>query len=156
MTNKNLIERARAFDFHISLTLEEINKVEQELKLKLPQDFTELCSIYSYECFQRFEFLNFGMDKGVISETLDLRKACNLPNNYLVLEEDDPGMVLMKINEDASSEVIICSYYDFDSICLGRPYEENPTIFSSFTDFYEFLINEEEKMRAEDAVESKM
>lgn len=124
--------------------------VQTKLNILFPYDFKRLCSFYGYNFFRVFPFYNFENEEGVIGETLRLRRECKLPDNYLVLAQDDHRVVLMKINSPYSSEVILCSYYDFNNICAGKPMEENPTIFPCFVDFYEFLLDEEEKIQAED------
>ena len=144
---RKLISRATSLGWDIVLTSTEIAKVEKELEIVLPKDFKTLCGNCSYEAAFFFEFYNFGDLEGVIGETLGLRKACSLPGNYLVLAMDDAGPVLMKINSINSAEVILCSYKDFENICKTKPYYENPTIFPTFVDFYEFLLDKEEKIQ---------
>lgn len=123
-------------------------KIEYELNIKLSKDFITLNNYHRYDYLDNFEWYSF--DYGVPAETKSLRSACGLPHNYLILADDSPGPTLMKIVDDQTSEVILCSDYDFDCICKDKDFEENPIIFSSFTDFYEYLLDEEEKRLKEE------
>ena len=129
---------------------EVIKNAETKLNILLPKDFRILCTFYGYDYFHLFEFYNF--DIGVIEETLKFRKNCNLPHNYIVLTQDnDVSFVLLKTISAEESEVIWCDYMDFFNLCDGKPMVYNPTIFATFTDFYEFLLDEEEKSLAENS-----
>lgn len=130
--------------------MDSIKNVEKKLDILFPEDFKILCTFYGYDFFRYTAFFNFEMEEGVINETLSLRKEYNLPNNYLLLDQDEPGPILMKITSNDNAEVIMCSYGDFLNICGGKPYAEDPMIFPTFADFYEFLLDEEEKMRKEE------
>jgi hypothetical protein len=146
----NNLDLIKNLDVNPFLTVTEVNNVERELQLTLPNDFKRICSYCSYEFLGGFEFYSF--DIGVIKKNLEFRKNYNLPNNYIVLvQEDDVAFILLKTISTEKSEVIWCDYQDFFNLCDGEPMVYNPTIFPSFTDFYEFLLDEEEKSRAENA-----
>jgi hypothetical protein len=146
-----LTNRAKALYETISLTLEEIYYVQAKLNVELPDDFKKLCISCSYEISYPFDFLNFGTDDGVIGETQYYRKNYSLPDNYMILsQQDDVSFVLLKAISVDKSEVIWCDYQDFFNLCNSKSFQYNPTIFPTFTDFYEFLLDEEEKMRAEE------
>lgn len=66
-------------------------------------------------------------------------------------QQDDVSFLLLKTKSLDESEVIWYAYQYFFNLCDGKPMEYNPTIFPSFTDFFEYLLDEEEKMQAEDA-----
>lgn len=129
------------------LSEESIDKVEQQLKLILPIEFRVLCTFYGYDFFRFFDFLNFEREDGVIKHTQIWRQNINLPENYIVLSEDSESAVLMRIDKK-QAEVIWCSLEDVFNLCDGLPMQYNPTIFPTFTAFYEFLLDEEEKLRA--------
>lgn len=61
------------------------------------------------------------------------------------------SFLLLKTKSLDESEVVWCAYQHFFNLCDGRPMEYNPTIFPSFTDFFEYLLDEEQKMQAEDS-----
>lgn len=127
----------------IPITKEDIVLLENQLNVVLPNDFKKICAVCSYE-FISYIFHNFPED--VILETIALRERYNLPHEYIVLEStQDPGPILLKTESIDRCQVILCSHYDFRNICSRKPCNENPTIFISFTDFYEFLLDAEEK-----------
>ncbi|WP_375333523.1 SMI1/KNR4 family protein [Candidatus Tisiphia endosymbiont of Xenochironomus xenolabis] len=132
------------------LSEEMVKNVEIKLNIFFPEDFKILCNFYGYDFFRLFSFYNFEDEEGVIEETKYYRKKHNLPSNYLVLFSDDVSFVLLKIISTDKSKVIWCDYQDFFKLCEGHPMQYNPTIFPSFVDFYEYLLDEEEKIRAED------
>lgn len=147
-TIKSLIYRLEKITdkYKQPLPLKALNNIKNLTPfVKLPNDFVILNSICRCDFFSIFELYNFENEEGVVKNTKALRELYNLPNNYIVLAEDDPGLILMKINSEENAEVIMCSHYDFENICQGKPMEEDPTIFPTFTDFYEYLLDEEEK-----------
>lgn len=105
----------------------------------------------------RFDFLShidfFSMDQegdySVIGETLRLRKGANLPEDTLVLSENDASILLMKCFGD-HEEVYWIAIEDYYHYCDGKKLLYNPTIFPTFTDFFSYLLDEEEKQRREE------
>lgn len=126
--------------------------IEKELNIILPIDFKQLCQVCRYDYFDYFAFYNFRIEDkfSVIAQTKSLREVWGLPNEYVVLFEDDVSMIMLKTISVEKSEVIWLNQSDFDNICAGKHMQYNPTIFPCFVDFYEFLLDEEEKIRAED------
>jgi hypothetical protein len=154
MLNKKLsilIRRAKKLKLAPKLDLEEILLVEQALNIIFPDDFKEISSEYNYEYISAFEMYNFSLsdEYSVKGGTIKWRNSISLPSDYLVLGENGSSAIIMKI-ENNNSTIIWCALEDVFNLCDGKPMEYNPTIFPSFTDFFEFLIDEEEKMQAED------
>ena len=79
------------------IELEHIKNVERKLEIILPRDFKNISEIYSYEFLGGFNFLNFGLDNefSVINETIGYRRNVGLPDEYLVLYEDDASAIFM-------------------------------------------------------------
>lgn len=146
-----LIARAKSLRFAPVLNIEEIVSVEKTLKVIFPQDFKDICLRYDYEYIGPFEMYNFSLDDqySVKGGTISWRNNIGLPNNYIVLAENGSSAVIMKII-DKTSNIIWCALEDVLNICDGTPMKCNPTIFPSFTDFFEFLVNEEEKIQKEE------
>lgn len=142
-----LIAKARRLSEAPRLNLLDINQLEKTLKVLLSNDFKYIGNKYDYEYIDFFDFYSF--PTGIINKTKDLRKSCKLPNEYIVLAIDDVSVLLLKTMSSKKSEVIWCDEPDFFNICEGKTLQFNPTIFPSFTDFFEFLLDEEEKIRAE-------
>ena len=122
----------------IILTDEEMQKVESVLDIILPGDFKEINKKLGYESFLFFEFFSF--DMGVINKTKTWRKTIDLPNQYLVLSDDGESAVLLNTQDANNSTVIWCSLEDVLNLCSGKTMKYSPTIFKSFTDFYNFLL----------------
>jgi hypothetical protein len=133
------------------LKSEEIIAVEKALDVKLPKLFKELNSICSYEYASLFSFFNFGRSdaNSVISATLGIREKYTNSQNNIVLYLDDAGIVLLNTS-DKNAKVIWCSVYDLDNYFSEQPLAQECQLFNTFADFFKFLLDEEEKMRAED------
>lgn len=135
------------------LTETDIKLVEKELGVVFSSAFRELNAILRYDYLSAFEFLNFQTPYGVIEETLKLREFCNLPESYVVLTiEDDVRAVLLETvsNVNKENRVIFCTLYDLQNVNENGVMVEDPTIFPTFTDFFSYLLDQEEKLRAEE------
>lgn len=141
------------------LTRPEIDRLSHLLCVQFSSDFIALNEQYSYECLYGacIEFLCLYDSRdnysGVLNETLDYREKLKLPQRFVVLaDQGDSGIILMKTQNspDKSSPIIYCDQMDIDNIIQEKPLEYNPTIWPSFTDFFEYLVNEEEKMLEEE------
>jgi hypothetical protein len=149
-----LINKANTLCKAPILDRKEILQAEKKLEVILPNDFKYINSLYNYEYIGFFDFYSFSF--GVIEETLYYRTHYNLDNNYLVLSSDGSDFLLVNTKSLSESKVIWCSYNDFFNLCDGKPMEYNPTIFESFTDFFEYLVDEEDKMQSEDVLLHKI
>lgn len=153
MSNKilisDVIDRLNALECEKEpLTSYKIEQAEKKLEVQFPVDFVKLNSICSYEYMSYFS--TFCFEEGVVDTTLEWRESVNSPKNCVALSEEGESAVIMRITGD-NAEVIWCDIPDLYNLCEGKPFEYNPTIFPTFTDFYSFLIEEEEKIRAEEA-----
>jgi hypothetical protein len=134
-------------------SMEDINKIEGDLDVQISSEFISINSHASYENLSvdgKFAFSSF--PRGVISYTLKYRKE-GLPKRYIVFDDDgDAGFVLMETQDspDKPSPVIWCDYEDMFNLCAGEGFKYNPDIWPSFTDFFEYLVTEEEKRAAEE------
>ncbi len=135
----------------IPMNEETYSNIESNLCIKFAKDFIELNNYHRYDYLDYFDWFSF--DYGVTEETRWYREREKLPHNYLVLSKDDTYFLLLHTISNTKSEVIWCDCEDFFHLCDGEPMEYKPTIFPSFTDFYEFLLDEEEKIRAEEEEE---
>ncbi len=140
------MKAAKEFPYRFQITAEEIHELEIALSLKLSEEFKNGEIIYSYDLFS-FGF--FSLPQGVMQETLRLRKDANFPQDTLFLSEDDASIFLMKCFGD-HEEIYWIAVEDYERYCDNEPLEYNPTIFCSFTDFFAYLLDEEEKRRAEE------
>ena len=147
---EELIKRARTIKEAPVLNADIIYNAENSLAVILPEDMKYIGSKYHYEYVRFFSFYHLGDE--VIEETLYYRVNYNLEKEYVILsKQDDVSFLLLKTKSLDESEVVWCAYQDFFNLCYGRPMEYNPTIFPSFTDFFEYLLDEEQKMQAEDS-----
>lgn len=140
---------------HAVLSKQDISFVEKELAVSFSDAFKELNGKLRYDYFLAFEFFNFQTKNpySVVEETMQLRENCGLPNYYIILAiQDDVTAVLLesKSADYPENRVIFCTLYDFQNLCESKTMEENPRIFPTFSNFFSYLLDEEEKRRAEE------
>lgn len=152
--NNNIIEnlknRAVKLVGYHPLSLKEIANVESNLNLRLSNSFKDISSKCSYEYLSAFNFFNFGsQDEGsVISATLGAFNYFSNRGEYMVLYQDDAGVLLMTDISEKSEKIYWCALEDFERVIRKDKLLYNHKFFSSFTDFFVYLLDEEEKSRA--------
>ena len=146
--NQRLITRALKFNFP-SLKEENINNICSKLSVNFSKDFLSLAKYVDFEYFNAFHIYSLLSEDeySVINETLRLRLECGLHKETIFLFEDDASILLMRCC-GTHEEVYWIAVEDFYNYCEGKPLEHNPTIFKSFPEFFEYLLNEEEKSRS--------
>jgi hypothetical protein len=138
--------------------------VEKILQLKLPKEFRCISESVSVTSFSKMEFFEFEDDpenwNGIIKNNLEIRKNYEKDSNgqskermdkILVLADDDGGSVFM-ITQDSpekSAPVIWCDYGDMYHYAVTGTFRNSHDEWPSFTDFFEFLVDDLEK-RAEE------
>ncbi|MBP9828839.1 MAG: SMI1/KNR4 family protein [Proteobacteria bacterium] len=147
MSFDQLKERAKVSFGKYPLTDKEIQNVEKILGLKLPQDFIEINKVCSYEYSNVFSFLNFS-GTGVTEGTLGLWSYFQCPHEFIILYDDGSGVILMDTKN--SSSVTYASIEDTENIVFRKKLNYQHSFFSTFADFYVYLLDEEEKKRAEE------
>lgn len=148
MNTETLKARAKLIFGEHPLNNEEIQKVEEVLKIKLPADFVGLNKSSSYEYASVFNFLNFrniGKDN-LIENTKGLWSYFECPNEFIMLHDDGTGVILMDTKN--SSQVFYASMEDVENIVFRRKLNYSHQYFPTFTDFFSYLLDEEEKRRA--------
>ena len=128
---------------------QQIEHIEYVLNIKLSKEFRELNykSCYLYFTYELYTMLD-NESGSVEYETINLRnKYSEFPKKSLLLGEDENCLILMETHDGEYEKVYIIAYEDFENYCKGKPLEYNPTIFPTFADFFEYLLDEEEKLR---------
>lgn len=130
---------------------ETLNNLKEILNIKFSNEYINLNKLFDFQYFSYFPINNLEQtgNYSVIGDTLRLRKASNLPLDTLFLFEDDASVLLMKCLGD-HEEIYWIAVEDFHNYCEGKKLEYNPTIFYNFTEFFKFLLTEEEKIRGRD------
>lgn len=144
-----LIKKAKSLNKAPTLSYNIIYNLQEKLVVTLPEDFKYIATHYHYEYISFFSF--YHLNDEVIEETKFFREQDNLPHEYIILsQQDDVSFLLLKTISSEECQVIWCDYPDFFNLCDRMPMQYKQTIFNSFTDFFEFLLDEEEKMQKED------
>lgn len=134
----------------------QIDTIEEELSIILPKDFKEIANVFDgYTEIGGMSLFSFDTSvKGwnVIEKTKFYRaSACSLPKCYLALREEGESFIVMKTQKNPSLDapIIWCSLSDAYNLQDDTKLQDNPKIFPSFADFFEYLLDQEEEERKE-------
>lgn len=146
----NLEEKIKRILGYHPITNDEIETIEKALSIQIPALFIKLNSYCSYEYCSIVAFFNFGSfgNYSVIESTKSLYELYPTSKQYLHLYSDDNSIILMELNSNAS--VLWCSIYDFENFLKDQSFEMQYDYYPSFKDFFEYLLDEEEKIRFEE------
>lgn len=147
---QNLISKfKKLFPQEINIEKNRIDIISEGLNVKIPEDL-KYFSMY-------FDGNNGPIINGmlaydendspdnIISWTKSFRNlAPSLPHRFLVLATGGEGLIFL---DTESGSVLWIGESDYYNLCEDKPLLDNPTIFPTFTAFFEFLLNEEEKLR---------
>lgn len=132
------------------LQLNDINWIERELKVCFSDDFISINQVFDYEYLGDFDFNTFYYNghSGVMKKTQKFRQEVNLPNRYVILSyTGDTRFVLMETQDtpDKNTPILDIEPEDLDNLIENKPLEYDHTIWPSFTDFFEYLVEQEEE-----------
>ena len=153
--NKNKIDKlivtAQESSFcEQGIAVDSISHLESILQIIFSTDFLYLSASYHFEYLDKFDWAGF--ESGV-KEYTEYYRSKGLPHRYIILaDEGDGGIVLMETQDDREkpSPVIWCDYPDIFNLCECGEFKLNPDIWPSFTDFFEYLVEQEEKLQNEE------
>jgi hypothetical protein len=136
---------------------EKFNNVSKNLDIILPKYFIKTNKMFRYDVFSIQEFLDFAEEKkgwGIIKNNLELRKEFEKysegksdMSHILVLADDDGGSVFM-ITQDSPEKptpIIWCDAGDMFNYSVTGKFKHPHDEWPSFTDFFEYLVEQEEK-----------
>jgi hypothetical protein len=149
----------------LALTPDELMFLSYSLQITLPVDFSEINQKVRYDIFLWNELFGFYKDlnnwNGIIKNNLEIRKNYEKESNgqskermdkILVLADDDGGSVFMITQDspDKPTPVMWCDYGDMYHYAIAGQFRNPHDEWPSFTDFFEFLVNDLEKRAAEE------
>jgi hypothetical protein len=140
------------------LNNKQIQNFENKLSIMLPEDVKNILDFYdgyySLAYLSLYSFDQSVLGWNICDETLRLRQSINLPKNMIVLAEPDESIIIMEISNEPKvmSKIYWLGSGDIYNLAEGKPLEDNPTIFPTFSDFFAYLLDEEEKRRTEEKV----
>lgn len=136
---------------------QELRKIEKILEVNFPQDFKKITMFYSGGNIGGLSLFNFNAnfedDYSIVFKNLSYRKKINLPKNFLVLY-DEYGFILLNTEKakNGVGEVLDIAPTDIFNLTNGKLLQSKHKIYKSFTDFFGYLLDQEEEER-EDNVE---
>ena len=118
------------------------------MSLKLSQGFREIALFFRGGFLggkSHHAIANGGPANNIVEETLRLRNAIGLPARFVVIAEPSESLIVMENGKDGS-RVIWCDAFDVKN--LENPEKlRSPKIWPSYSEFFAFLLNEEERER---------
>ncbi len=121
--------------------------ITSELGLELPADFLEIGKFFDgsgINVIPLYSLAGNAPTMNPIHETLRLRNSIGLPPNWLVLGEPPESLLLMDCTEGGN--VLWIDAIDAQRIA-SQSFAKQPDSWSSFGDFFEYLLDEEEADR---------
>lgn len=157
MSNRDLIERlvlrAEKLGAAYNASNVEFENIESILRVTLSCEFKAVCRRFCYESLYLTPFYSlFGDEQeSTIHETKLYRQHLQLPYRYLVLSEDDCAAIFLETQDDPEkdSPVHIVDLNDIERFIQGEKLEYGYEYFQSFTDFFQYLIEQEEGYQKE-------
>jgi hypothetical protein len=141
-----------------ALSEKSINLIEKKLKIILPNDFKEISKVFdAYEILGGHALYSFNpsvKNYNIVDKTIYYRNSnLYLPTKYIALEETEVNFTVLETHQDANmnTRVICCSIEDIYNLANGKPLLYNPLVFPTFLDFFEYLLDQEEEERRENA-----
>lgn len=116
-----------------------IDKIEESLKIKLPDDFKLISTFYSGGSLGGISHYEISLSgDSVLTETLRLRESIGLLHKYVVIAEPASGLIVLNVDND---NVIWCDSTDAGN--LNTDSCNNPDVWKSYADFFTYLLDEE-------------
>ena len=97
--------------------VEVMGSIEKELDIKLPNDFKEIASFYSGGLVGGISHYDIAVSEGtstMVQETLRIRKAAGVNNNFVVLAEPSGSLIVMNVS--GVPGVLWCDANDAENI----------------------------------------
>lgn len=124
-----------------------IDSLQSSLSVKLPSDVRKISEFYgggfiggkSHHAFAT------GAATSIAGETMRLRSAINLPHRFVVLAEPANSFIVLDVE---SGVVTWCDANDVVHLHDSSKMSNPPETWSSYADFFAFLLAEEEEERA--------
>lgn len=152
-----LIERYQnLFPNDQGVSEKDLHEAEKHLGLKFPDDFRVIAHAYGGGYLggcSLFTLYDDGEDYNIVNKTLHYRECdLHLPHRYLALEETGVSFVVLDTSTSPmfAGRVIECSIEDIYNLAAGDSLRYDHDIYNSFSDYFEYLVKEEEEERAED------
>lgn len=126
-------------------------KISELLGVSFSNEFKAINDVARFDYLDTLEWHNSDQtgDYSMIGDTLFLREEYNLPNNVVAIANQGESILFMKCLGD-HEEVYWIDNVDIERFCNGEPLEAWNKVFPTFIDFFKYLLDEEERSRAED------
>lgn len=156
---ESLCDRARRTDplFTAPFSESVFQTVESALGVELPTDFKEIGRLFRYDALSSIDFIFWSEQpsEGIIKKNLDRRlefQDHHYLSDCIILSDDDAGAVLLFGQKGASEDAVIwCDAPDLCNYAERGEFAYAYDKWLSFTDFFEYLVEQEEAKLKDDA-----
>lgn len=122
------------------ISKKDLHNIEKSLSIILPNDFKDISTYFSGGYIGSVDMYDFvGSDINIISETLRLRNAIQLPNNYVVIAEPPESLIVM--DTEKSPAIIWCNSNDAENIKSSQ-YSIKPDKWENYSDFFNDMVTD--------------
>lgn len=144
----SLKNRYVAMNGHRRISNDMLRSIQAELGLVLPLDFMQITEFYDgsgFNVLPLYSLAGNAPKMNPVNETLRLRESVQLPSNWLVLGEPPESLLLMDCAN--GGKVLWLDAVDVARIS-SNSFNKEPETWDSFSDFFDYLLEEEEADRS--------
>ncbi len=140
------------FPGDLGVKQEDLDYIEKELGIILPEDFRDIASFYSGGLIGGQSIYtitaNFNDDYSIGNRAKVFRETIHLPETILPLYSEH-GFIYIDLNDKSKNfrKVIYCGPEDAQNLYQSIYPQHVYWSYLSFTDFFEYLIEQEEQER---------
>jgi hypothetical protein len=119
--------------------------IQKRLDVLFPIDFIEIAKFYSGGILggiSHFSIAMTGPADNIVNETIRLRSSTGLPSRYVVIAEPPESLIVLDTFANGGPSVIWLDSTDIGNIKKGNSLS-SPTLWKTYSEFFEYLINEE-------------
>ncbi len=127
-------------------TLEEI---ESSLQITLPTDLKEIAHFYGGGILGGIDHTTIearGPGGGIVDVTEAFRAGIGLPNRFVVLADHSESVIVLDVDSGA---ITWLDSVEVESLVDGRPLVGWKKSWASYSEFFEYMLDEEERERSE-------
>ncbi|RAU45523.1 MULTISPECIES: SMI1/KNR4 family protein [unclassified Pseudomonas] len=124
---------------------EELRQIEDALGVRLPDDFKIISEFYSggfLGGISHHEIAAHGEATNIVQETLRIRAATGLSQDYVVLAEPSGSLIVLNVTRPPS--VIWCDAVEVNKLNTME-FVNEPDSWSSYASFFEYLLSHEDE-----------
>jgi len=128
-----------------------LDQIETQLDVNIPSDFRDISGFYSGGTvggISHHAIAAEGPATNIVSETIRLRKSIDLPRSMLVLAEPPESLIVLATERSGTHPAVIWLDSSDASNLSKIESLHKPQTWSSYAEFFEFLLDREAEERS--------